>query len=942
MLDVENSPVSEIHSDITEKTGCKLYSPEAEKSDPITFDSETSECEQKHPSHHDSRIDLDSPQPSSLTNDHNTISLNEIKDLKDGLAALTKQVALFSETADHSRSIQVESILQVEKLRYDSLLQLNEKLEQNNSKMQNGIQELSQKLLEENQIHITEKCKLESQLEVVIQDKTLLQSKISELKQHIQAVDGDNVTLNQKLEDMKYQLENYVNQVETSKAHLDLLNHNHSLEVESLTVALQTLEQSKKDVERQLEVSQSHLAAANSKVDEYQTSINRLENDVLASRESELTNAIQQLEERAKHIDKLEVRLVEIANVAERLETEKSALLQNFEKKQEAMQSSELNFCHNMDAIQSQLKEKECELVEMRKALDLLQTELENERQRASQLVEEMASLHSETQLRINELENALEDTMTQLDETEAEKKRLENIRSTDLRMIEQLSESVEQLKGEVESKEVEARTLLTHSASHVSEASELLAKLQSDLLMEKEKANEAEARAQQFEDANKHLKEELQLSRKELELVSEDMKSVSDREKDLLQKWNECDRVRRELHGRVMQLVGNIRVFVRVRPVLPGEEHENEVQHIEDVRKRKRDESEKEALFRYPGIYDRVEKRSNNLSSGNDVTKNMIELTEPYKDRGGLKDRRKQWKFGFDNIFSPNNSQEDVWEATEPLVQSAVDGYNVTIFAYGQTGSGKTYTMLGSENNPGLISRSINKFFNAKREIESLTEGATNVSINVELLEVYNEQVWDLLSPNSGPNGRELALKVTSKDVVGNIVVAANTEDEVMQLLSLAQSRRCVKATASNAESSRSHMIFTIHFSACSSDGLTRNGKLNICDLAGSERLSKSNTHLVGGSLLHETKHINKSLSTLSNVIEKLQAGEKNIPFRESKLTYILQNSLGGNSKTLAIICCNPLPSHFHESLCSLRFAEKVNRVDLKKAVADFGYKES
>jgi kinesin family protein C1 len=106
---------------------------------------------------------------------------------------------------------------------------------------------------------------------------------------------------------------------------------------------------------------------------------------------------------------------------------------------------------------------------------------------------------------------------------------------------------------------------------------------------------------------------------------------------------------------------------------------------------------------------------------------------------------------------------------------------------------------------------------------------------------------------------------------------------------------------------------------------------------LAGSERLGKSNANAsVGGALLKETKHINSSLSALSNVIEKLQAGDSNVPFRESKLTFLLQNSLGGNSKTLAIFCCSPLQSHFHESLCSLRFAEKVNKVDLK-AVANF-----
>ena len=208
---------------------------------------------------------------------------------------------------------------------------------------------------------------------------------------------------------------------------------------------------------------------------------------------------------------------------------------------------------------------------------------------------------------------------------------------------------------------------------------------------------------------------------------------------------------------------------------------------------------------------------------------------------------------------------------------------------------------------------------------------------ISVELLEVYNEKVRDLLAPNSGPNGLEVSLKVTSKEVVGNVVLPVQDQAEVAKILTNAQKRRCVKATASNPVSSRSHLLFTIHFAVKSKNGISRVGKLHICDLAGSERLNKSNANeYVGGTLLAETKHINLSLTVLSNVIEKLQAGEKNIPYRESKLTQLLQNSLGGNSKTLAIVCCNPLSSHFHENLCSLRFAEKVNKVDLK-AVANF-----
>jgi hypothetical protein len=162
---------------------------------------------------------------------------------------------------------------------------------------------------------------------------------------------------------------------------------------------------------------------------------------------------------------------------------------------------------------------------------------------------------------------------------------------------------------------------------------------------------------------------------------------------------------------------------------------------------------------------------------------------------------------------------------------------------------------MLGETGNEGIISRSVKKLFETKRETESLSAGETKVALSVELLEVYNEQVRDLLAPSSGPNGREIPLKVTSKEVVGNVIFATSTEEEVMNVLALAQSRRCVKAT-SNSESSRSHMLFTIRFDVTMKDGIQRFGKLNLCDLAGSERLDKSGAHNVGvryfGSVLH------------------------------------------------------------------------------------------
>jgi kinesin family protein C1 len=241
---------------------------------------------------------------------------------------------------------------------------------------------------------------------------------------------------------------------------------------------------------------------------------------------------------------------------------------------------------------------------------------------------------------------------------------------------------------------------------------------------------------------------------------------------------------------------------------------------------------------------------------------------------------------------------------------------------------------MIGVAGNRGLIPRAVAKLFEAKRGIERC--GQELVNISVEMLEIYNEEVRDLLEYNAGPDGQLIKLKLSSNEAVGNVKVNARDEREVEGILELAQERRCVKATKVNAESSRSHLLFTVHFNGSSTDDAStsgRSGCLHIIDLAGSERLDKSGSH---GALLTEAKHINTSLSALALVIEKLQAKKnsdsEHIPYRDSKLTYLLRNSLGGDSKTLAIVCCSPHQAHFNESLNSIRFAAKASKVELKE----------
>ena len=155
---------------------------------------------------------------------------------------------------------------------------------------------------------------------------------------------------------------------------------------------------------------------------------------------------------------------------------------------------------------------------------------------------------------------------------------------------------------------------------------------------------------------------------------------------------------------------------------------------------------------------------------------------------------------------------------------------------------TGKTFTILGEPGTEGIVSRSIRKLFDMKKSISELSQRQESIEICVELLEVYNEKVRDLLA-SSDPHGQE-SLKVKANEAIGSTIIQVNSQEEVEKILKTAQSRRCVKATSSNAVSSRSHMLFTIYFKVHSKDGSSRVGKLNVCDLAGSERLGKSHAN--------------------------------------------------------------------------------------------------
>ncbi|XP_065144587.1 kinesin family member 3Cb [Paramisgurnus dabryanus] len=290
---------------------------------------------------------------------------------------------------------------------------------------------------------------------------------------------------------------------------------------------------------------------------------------------------------------------------------------------------------------------------------------------------------------------------------------------------------------------------------------------------------------------------------------------------------------------------------------------------------------------------------------------------------------------FTFDAVYDTNSKQDELYNyACKPLIDSVLLGFNGTIFAYGQTGTGKTYTMEGVPTDPekrGVIPNSFLHIFNHISRSQN-----QQYLVRVSYIEIYQEDIRDLLCKD---NNKKLELKENSdlgvyvKDL--SCVVTKNIK-EIEHVMNLGNQSRSVGYTKMNERSSRSHAIFiiTIECSEMGVDGEEhiRVGKLNMVDLAGSERQSKTG---VQGQRFKEATKINLSLSALGNVISALVDGKStHVPYRDSKLTRLLQDSLGGNSKTVMIATVGPSPCHYDETVTTLRYANRAKNIKNKPKI--------
>ncbi|KAG2216279.1 hypothetical protein INT45_003910 [Circinella minor] len=291
------------------------------------------------------------------------------------------------------------------------------------------------------------------------------------------------------------------------------------------------------------------------------------------------------------------------------------------------------------------------------------------------------------------------------------------------------------------------------------------------------------------------------------------------------------------------------------------------------------------------------------------------------------------QGNFAFDKVFGMNTPQKDVFDySIKSIVDDVTAGYNGTVFAYGQTGSGKTFTMMGAdiddEKTKGIIPRIVEQIFSSIMDAPSNLE----FTVKVSFMEIYMEKVRDLLNPSS----ENLPIhedKNKGVYVKGLLEVYVGSTDEVYEVMKRGSSNRVVAYTNMNAESSRSHSIVVVTITQKNIDtGAAKSGKLYLVDLAGSEKVGKTGA---SGQTLEEAKKINKSLTALGMVINALTDGKSShIPYRDSKLTRILQESLGGNSRTTLIINCSPSSYNEAETLSTLRFGVRAKSIKNKAKV--------
>lgn len=663
----------------------------------------------------------------------------------------------------------------------------------------------------------------------------------------------------------------------------------------------------------------------------------------------ELIEKAQEIRTRDMEIHSLQESVTTLKSNIAALQEENSELSSRYDELQIEFQEK----IEEIDRLSSDLAAAQSKCDDLMETETILESRLEEETQRATKLegkVESLSqSLTESKQARI-ELEEKIQSDRREISHNRKQVEELHDVNS-DLRT--QLDEATKKA-AELERASV-VSTLSLVSATEASDPPSPAESNQADpqrLVLELESMRTTissltaeNTRLRNQDGLSPHRSAQISANKRmSTDLLKENYSSSQLARKYLAERTRNA-----QLLSRLQTVCGNIQVFCRVRPIISEELAKamgsklsvNVINHSDLAA---------------------MDVRADRVFSDNDSTANGDD-SEAAMDAESLEDGA-QWKvFTFDRILGPEETQNDVFREVEPIAQSVVDGFKACIFAYGQTGSGKTYTMEGSASDPGLNYRVANHIFQSislrgavynpdggcedgdvemtdATSVPETNEACFHVQVGV--LEIYNDSLRDLIRTDN-PKALEIRHNTSNGDIcVPDLTMTTvSSAEQTIEVLRKAQANRVTGKTNVHMHSSRSHSIVIVDISKRTERGGVQGdesddsssmggeieafGKLYLVDLAGSERVKKSN---VSGEMLREAAHINKSLSALADVMEALDKKAVHVPYRNSKLTYLLQDVLNSSSKTVMIVNVGPTFECASETYRSLQLAERVRNI--------------
>jgi len=875
-----------------------------------------------------------------------------IDGLQGQLEALNQNMVQIQEM--HKRTLKIESS------RYENAQKAFQEEKVDRIKLKEENADLQRQLMNaerEAQRMEDKKTMVESKLQQKEQDVEVLKEKMESMKTDLKKAEAeaaDTSRVQDAMEKVRVEMEadksKLQSKIDSLQSHLDTQKKDYDAQIEQMR-------SQHEDTVNTLSNANDVQAAA--QIAEMNKRLGDKEDQLAEAKES-IANSQQQLssvqadyQQAQVQLKQAEVQEKALEDKVQMLQEEKQRLLADIEKasdhttaQEQAANAVRLEYDSKIQVLQTQLDNQKKDTQSAMEKVDAAQEETNKMTAKNEQLEQELNTLRTDLskmnedsssfEQELNKTKKALEaetkkctDMSLQVQQLEAEFEEREQELLTKLREAEEdvdrLTEQANNRVHELEAKQEELLNELSSKQQMFADVEDRLQKMEAEMRIAKDswerekeslqsRLTMAESRDERIMSACKNMFTEFQTVRSTLDSIRSEKVEMVEKMNDFFpniqqiltkafgfnqklvsevtDKYKREMSLRRKYFNQLQELRGNIRVFCRVRPLLPFE-----------LKKGYR------SCITFPEEGQLIVHQANKKSD--DIIEHFFE---------------------FDQVYKVGTSQEAACEDTTEYIQSVMDGYNVSIFAYGQTGSGKTFTMMGPAENPGVNRRALAALF----KMVDQREGMYDYNIMLSIFEIYNNEPRDLLD-NNAAKGKKYSVK-SGKDgsvfIDGLVEHEVSNMDEVLNAMTIADKNRTSAKTEMNEHSSRSHMLLSVFVRGFNKPAnIEYRGRLYLVDLAGSERVGKSGAT---GATLKEAQHINKSLSALGDVMAALQNKQKFIPFRNSKLTYLMQNSLGGHAKTIMFINVCPTNEHCVETLSSLKFAKRVSKVELGKAEAD------